>query len=147
MPLFLKKSDMTWTQHLEGLQSKKVLVVDNDPDNSLLSELYLNSLWISKENISVARDGFEAVAKAEQELFDVIIMDVKLPGIDGIEVSKRIKSHYNWVAPKIVGLTGHQFITREPETEIFDDIMIKPISKKDFSAKILEALNGENKEN
>lgn len=138
---------MIKAQHLDGIQSKKVLVVDDDASNVLLSEIYLKSLWISKENIAVAKDGFEALKKTEQEIFDVIIMDIRLPGMDGIEASKKIKSRENWTVTKILGLTGNQFISREPETEIFDDIMIKPVSKESFSAKILKILDIENNGN
>jgi CheY-like chemotaxis protein len=67
---------------------KKILVVDDNPEiRDSLEEL------LSQHGCPVvtAEDGYAAIEKANKSKFDVILLDVKMPGIDGIETAVRIK--------------------------------------------------------
>jgi excisionase family DNA binding protein len=64
-----------------------VLVVDDDADVGYLFERLLGG----PQEVSTAADGYEAVEKAQQQKFDLIFVDVRLPGIDGVETLKQLK--------------------------------------------------------
>jgi CheY-like chemotaxis protein len=83
---------------------KKILVVEDNEKN-----MYLISFIIGKMGHEAiqARTGEEGVECAARERFDLILMDIQLPGIDGMETSKRIRADgVNRGAP-IVAITSY----------------------------------------
>lgn len=68
--------------------SYKVLVVD---DEAPVRELFTELLKQEKCSVKTAASGEEALAITEKEDFQVVLLDIKLPGISGIEVLKKIK--------------------------------------------------------
>ena len=81
-------------------QRRKILIVDDEP--SILSSLTL--LFQQRFDVSTARDGEEALGVAEKESPDLILLDMTLPKIDGMEVMRRLKERAQGVP--IVMLTG-----------------------------------------
>jgi len=81
-----------------------VLVVD---DHSLVRTGFLTILG-AEEDITVvgeARDGAEALDMAAREVPDVVLMDIRMPGIDGLEATRRIRSHPRLKDTKVIVLT------------------------------------------
>ena len=80
----------------------KILVVDDDP--GMLFTL-VEILEDAGYEASGAKDGYKAVELASQEAFDLVFMDIKLPGIDGVEAYRQIKS----VSPgtPVIMMTGY----------------------------------------
>ncbi|MBI2264934.1 MAG: response regulator [Armatimonadetes bacterium] len=70
------------------MSSEKILVVEDDP---LVREALKLTLKQAGYDVSTASDGREAISLAEKESFDLFIMDVRMPGIDGIESLSRMK--------------------------------------------------------
>jgi CheY-like chemotaxis protein len=70
------------------LRTPLVLIVDDDSDNR---DLYVATLRIRRLRVEVAKDGVEAIRKAEQTLPDLILMDLGLPGMGGLETVRRLK--------------------------------------------------------
>lgn len=64
-----------------------VLVVDDDPDVGYLFERLLGG----PQEVSTAADGKEAIEKAQQQAYDLIFVDVRLPDMDGVTTLKRLK--------------------------------------------------------
>src|SRR3974377_1366365 len=56
-------------------------------------------------NIALARDGEEALHTMEHNPFDVVLLDVRMPGIDGMSVLRTIKQ--KWPDSEVVGITGY----------------------------------------
>lgn len=104
----------------------KILIVDDDED----SRLMLNFLLETWDYLVVeAKDGIEAVNLAERERPDLILMDVKLPCLDGFEVTRRIRQSEQTGGIPIVFLSGcAEPHYRRAATEVGDnDYLVKPL--------------------
>lgn len=99
-----------------------VLIVEDDP---LLNELLSMAMRAEGWQVLSATNGFEALALAREAAPDVAIMDIMIPGIDGVEVVRRLRSHGNSVpvlflsakdelADKLAGLSvgGDDYVTK-----------------------------------
>ena len=84
------------------MKKLKLLLVDDETEfvDTLADRLRMRDL-----EAEIARDGKEALSAVEQEEPDVIVLDVKMPGMDGIEVLRRVKDAYPDV--EVIILTGH----------------------------------------
>ena len=89
----------------------RVLVADDNLINQKVMTRMLNRIGI--ENIDVAKDGQEAVDLEAANAYDVILMDVEMPRVDGIEACKIVrkrhaKKYSKALQPKVVFVTGHK---------------------------------------
>ncbi|MBQ0790117.1 MAG: transporter substrate-binding domain-containing protein [Cycloclasticus sp.] len=106
----------------------QVLIVDDIDDNRLL----LEELFVDTALQTVSADsGAEAVKLAESRQFDVILMDIKMPLMDGYEAAKRIKSFSNTPIIAITGsVMGGDF--KKLEETHFDGYLRKPTIKSEL---------------
>jgi DNA-binding NtrC family response regulator len=103
---------------------------------------------LSKRELTVvtAFSGSEALAKLAQEPhIDVVILDVKMPGMDGIETLRAIKGKHPLV--EVVMLTGHATVESAIEGMKMGalDYLMKPCDMDILMAKVLEAKNKKSK--
>ncbi|MFH0871340.1 MAG: response regulator [bacterium] len=70
-------------------EKTRVLIVDDDSSMLHTTALVLEGLGYA---VDVARDGDTAIEKTQQADFDIILMDIKMPLMDGVETYKRIKA-------------------------------------------------------
>lgn len=125
----------------EVLKGKKILLVDDDTTNLQLGELLLQNMGVDAE---LASSGQEAIEKAEDQEFDVILLDIHMPEVSGYEVAAHIragngKEHRQ---PKIVAVTAMAVkdeIKRYKEAGI-DDYLIKPFKEINLYNKICHVL-------
>jgi CheY-like chemotaxis protein len=102
-----------------------VLIVDDYPD---ACDMYAAYLALAGFRPLKANDGYEALRVALQEMPDVILMDLGLPGIDGYEVTKRLKNDPRTSHIPVIALTAHA-TPRQFEALVaggFDDLILKP---------------------
>jgi CheY-like chemotaxis protein len=93
-----------------------VLVVDDDPDGA---ETLAVLLTMYGHDVRIAHNGTEALKQAEATLPDVMLMDIRMAGIDGCEVARRIRrSCCDSRAPLLVAVTG---CARDADREITKD--------------------------
>ena len=111
------------------LQGRHILVAEDNDINRRLIRLQLES---TGAEITTATDGRQALETAMARPFDLIVMDLHMPGLDGLEVTRRIRTQEgpNRHSP-IVALTADNF-SIEPEElkrQGFDDCIIKPATE------------------
>jgi two-component system, cell cycle response regulator DivK len=87
----------------------RVLIVDDYPDGREMVSEYLRYLGFP---VNEAQDGQEAIALAESWSPDIILMDLQMPGLDGWEVTRRLKADARTKNILVVALTAHA-LTRE----------------------------------
>src|SRR5687767_14979630 len=81
----------------------QILVVDDDPRVVVLVADVLEHMGYK---VSIARNGIEGLEKAKKEMPDLIILDVKMPGMDGYEVCSRLKADAKTGTVPILMLTA-----------------------------------------
>ena len=116
------------------VKAKRVLVVENDPLNQILMKLYLDKFGF---DISVVDDGQEAIERVDEDEFDLIFMDIRMPRVNGFQATGIIKEK-GLITP-VIAMTadvadGGERRCLEAGCDAF---LSKPIIKKDLH-KILE---------
>ena len=82
----------------------RILIVDDVEDNR---RVYATFLRIRAFAVTVAADGHQALAKARAQRPDLVVMDLAIPGIDGWEVTRRLKRDRRTRDIPVIALTGH----------------------------------------
>jgi CheY-like chemotaxis protein len=106
---------------------KKILIVEDVEFNMDL----LVQLLEDEYQLITAADGAAGVEKAEQERPDLILMDVSLPVMDGLEATRRIKANDTLKHIPIIALTAHAMSGDEEKTRGAgcDDYLAKPLNE------------------
>lgn len=81
----------------------RILVADDEPINLKVMQRLLKHCGI---NCEVAHDGLECVQKAESGKYDVILMDINMPNMDGIDATREISRLLSPEGPKIIAVTA-----------------------------------------
>lgn len=104
----------------------RVLVVDDHPSNLLLMRAWLNDYGIE---VACAESGHEAVHIALQKPFDLVFMDIQMPGMNGVEAAKAIRAgEKNGQRVPIVALTAHAMKAGQNNGHNgIDDYLSKPL--------------------
>ena len=104
---------------------RKILVVDDDP---VVGKSFDRVLSGRGYVVITANDGAEALRKIADEKYDAVFTDIKMPGMDGIEVARHIKSQQPWLPVVIVsGYATTENEARAREAGV-STIMHKPLS-------------------
>jgi len=114
---------------------KNILIVDDEPD---LVELVSYNLKKEGFTVSSAADGEEAILKIKKTVFNLILLDLMLPGIQGIELCRVLRNNPKTEHIPIIMLTAKGEETdkiRGLETGA-DDYMTKPFSPKELVARV-----------
>jgi len=114
-----------------------VLVVDDVADNR---ELYAEYLSFAGYRVAMANDGHEALAKALELHPDAVLLDMSLPGVDGWEVTRRLRQQEATSQILIIGLSGHAPYANEAKRSGCDAFMAKPCLPETVADEIRSAL-------
>lgn len=125
--------------HDVGAPSKRVLIVE---DNELNMKLFHDLLEAHGYTTLQTKDGMEALRMARQHRPDLILMDIQLPGISGLEVTKWIKEDEELRSIPVVAVTA--FAMKGDEEKIREggcqDYIAKPISVARFLETVQQFL-------
>ena len=120
----------------------KVLLVEDNKINQMLARQILQG-W--NVNVDIADDGFEAIAKLQRYKFDLILLDLQMPEIDGFEVARFVRKTMKSPSNKIpiVALTADAFPeTRELTLQAgMNDFITKPYRQRDLF-RVLRRFSG-----
>jgi len=128
---------------LSAGSKKHIVVVDDEPEIGDFIEALLSGKF--PHEIKFAMDGFTAGRILSEYTPDIVILDLMLPGVDGFQVCKQIRSDENLKNVKILAITGYD--TPENAKKIIeagaDVYLVKPLEAKPTLKKICELLNVE----
>ncbi|MBU45726.1 MAG: hybrid sensor histidine kinase/response regulator [Spirochaetaceae bacterium] len=114
-------------------QGKRVLLAEDNPDNRLLFDRFFKKMNLEYEN---AKNGLEAVEKVQSGDFDLILMDIQMPEMDGYTATRKIRE-LGYVKP-VIALTANAYKEdREMALEAgMSDHLAKPISRKSLEESL-----------
>lgn len=116
----------------------RILVVDDSPDNLFLVQTILEE---EGYEISLAENGRSALAQVEQNPPDLVLLDVMMPGMDGYEVTKRIRDNTSLPFIPILLITAHdQASVVEGLDTGADDFIRKPVEVNELLARVRSLL-------
>ncbi len=116
---------------------RKVLVVDDDP---VVGQSFNRVLSGKGYAVITAASGEEALAKLKDEKYDLVYTDLRMPGMDGLEVAERVKAKQPWTPVVIV--TGYGSRTSEDRAYAagVSDFLNKPLSPEMIEDSAARAL-------
>lgn len=116
----------------------KILIVDDQPINRMLPMTILRKMGIE---VHEAEDGEQAIAAIGGSEFDLVLLDISMPGMSGLEVCRRLRQAPETAGLRIVAYTAHAFPAEREEilSAGFDDLLIKPIQREALTAMVAAA--------
>jgi DNA-binding response OmpR family regulator len=113
--------------------SRKILLVEDDRDISHLVKLHLEDEGF---RVDIEADGNAGLARAQEEDFDLIVLDLMLPGVDGLEICRRLRGGTDYV-PILMLTAKASEIDRVVGLELgADDYLVKPFSVRELVARV-----------
>jgi len=114
------------------MNKRTILIAEDEKINLFYLKILVNKISDYTPNILIARNGKEAVDLSRENHIDLILMDIKMPVMDGIEATRIIKTFKPDV--KIIAQTAY-FTSTDKITAMesgCDDFISKPINKEEF---------------
>jgi DNA-binding response OmpR family regulator len=110
-----------------------ILVIEDEGDIAELIRLHLTDLGFG---VGIARDGSEGLRKATARSWDLIILDLRLPGIDGLDVCRRLRQQASYV-PVLMLTSKSSEVDLVVGLEVgADDYVTKPFSVLELAARV-----------
>ena len=119
-------------------KSDKILVVDDSPDNVFLIKTILEEEGYT---VSTAENGASALAQLETSTCDLVLLDLMMPGIDGYEVTKRVRQNMALPFIPILLITAHDSPNVAQGLDLgADDFIRKPVTVDELLARVRSLL-------
>ena len=114
-------------------QARKVLIIEDDPAIVEVISLHIKELGYTLDH---AQDGESGLRKLELDVYHLVILDLGLPGIGGIEVCKRIRSSDEELPILMLSGRGEEVDKVTGFTVGADDYMTKPFSERELALRV-----------
>ncbi len=121
------------TPRTQGQAGLRILLAEDLPDNQALLKIYLKKI---QATVDVANNGLEAIQLATEGEYDLVLMDIMMPQMDGLEATRRLRAQ-GFQKP-IIALTAHA-LREEVEKSLAAGCnahLSKPVEKEDLYATI-----------
>jgi PAS domain S-box-containing protein len=123
----------------------RVLVVDDNAGARHVLLEMLKRLGFSAEAVDGAMAALEAVARADRQAipFDVVILDFKMPGMDGLEAGRQLQQMPLEKQPKLMLVTGfgREEMLAQPGADAFAAVLVKPVNPSHLLDQLVRALH------
>ena len=123
----------------EIMSKKRILIVE---DNDMNLKLYQYTLKSIDADMLIARDGNDALKIILSEPLDLVILDIQIPGISGLDVIKQVREKVNLKNLKVIAVTAYSM--RGDREKILEagcnEYVSKPINTREFPQLIREYL-------
>lgn len=107
----------------------KVMVIDDNPVNRLLP-----MAWLTRAGHEAVESpgGEQVIVQVEEGGFDVLLLDISMPGLSGAEICRRLRAAPRTAALRIIAYTAHALPGSEQTylDEGFDGVLIKPVTRE-----------------
>ncbi|QNK63531.1 response regulator [Pedobacter sp. PAMC26386] len=127
--------------HADAFKNTHLLVVDDVNMNLLVIKMIFNKLNIS---FDTATNGEDALKAFDAHYYDMVLTDIEMPGMDGLELTKKIRAHHDAQKCRtpIIAITGQ--ISPESHQNYFssglNDYLVKPYKESELLEKLLDYL-------
>jgi len=116
------------------MKNKKIILIEDNKDISQLVELHLKDIGLS---VDVFMDGSEGWKNIQQNQYDLVILDIMLPGMDGLEILKNIRHSIKNYCPILMLTSRSSEMDRVLGLELgADDYLTKPFSLMELVARV-----------
>ncbi len=119
------------------MEKDKILIVDDEPDIALILKLQLEDAGYLT---AIARDGAEGLETVAREKFDLVLLDIKMPRVDGLQMLERIQHSHQELAVVMMTAHGSEDIAVEAMKNGALDYIAKPFSTEDVLQKVKRAI-------
>jgi signal transduction histidine kinase/CheY-like chemotaxis protein/ABC-type amino acid transport substrate-binding protein len=136
------KADQSTVAHLKG--SKILLAEDNEVNQLVAKRLLKNAGFV----VNIANNGLEAVSMVQTELYDLVLMDIQMPEMDGLTATKTIRAIPGYERLPIVAMTAHA-MSGDRELSLaagMNDHVTKPINLNELYATLSRWITPKNEE-
>lgn len=116
---------------------RKVLVVDDDP---VVGKSFNRVLSGKGYIVVTAEDGYDALQKLQSEHYDMVFTDLRMPGMDGVEVAEKVKARQPWTPVVIVTGYGSGKSEERARAAGVSEFLHKPLSPEMIEASAAKAL-------
>jgi CheY-like chemotaxis protein len=123
----------------QGFRGRRILLVEDEPVNREVASALLESAGLA---VDIAVDGREAVEKVAPGIYDLILMDIQMPGMDGLEATRRIRAMPGLGEVPIVAVTANIFAEDKADCLAagMNDFLAKPSPPGLLFSTVLKAL-------
>ena len=118
--------------------AERILIADDNDQTVELLEAVLPT-W--GYHVMAASNGYQALEKVESSRPDLVLLDIDMPGLDGLEVCRRMKSNPQKRSIPVVFVSGHCDIAQCTRTSGADAYLSKPFTLTDLHERITSLLN------
>lgn len=133
----LEKEPLEQLELVGNVYPMKVLIAEDNSVNGKLTGLFLEKMGLSAD---FASNGLEVIERCKKNAYDVVLMDVAMPQMDGFQATRMLKLN-GMKAPYVIGLSANAFnedIKRALDIGM-DDYLAKPVVFENLRAKLMKA--------
>ena len=123
----------TVAEKMKKESAKKILLVEDDRDISHLVKLHLED---EGYKVDVVGDGNRGLSMAQEKPYDLVVLDIMLPGVDGLEICRRLRRETDYL-PILMLTAKSSEVDRIVGLELgADDYLTKPFSVRELVARV-----------
>lgn len=124
----------------EVIKDKQILICEDN----IINQVFIKELFnvFNKLDIDIAKDGIEAIDMCKEKVYDLILMDIQMPKLNGIEATKIIRNMIHYKTVPIIALTANAFSDQIKEYLLIGmvDYLAKPINVKHLKKILVKHL-------